>query len=113
MGSLPEYDNLTFTLPTVYNYLPFEIVEVKGLTLLSHLGKDAFCIDPRRWHRVKQYISNGIVEYPEAKTDFGILDGRHRTLLLMKIYKIDKVPIVVEKCNLDVFIREAKRLHAL
>ncbi|MDP2534198.1 hypothetical protein Q8W16_23220, partial [Photobacterium damselae subsp. piscicida] len=62
--SYPEYDNLTFTLPTVYNYLPFEIVEVKGLTLLSHLGKDAFCIDPRRWHRVKQYISNGIVEYP-------------------------------------------------
>ncbi|ECU0421564.1 hypothetical protein DHU54_24710, partial [Salmonella enterica] len=66
---------------------PTKIVEVDGLAFLSILGDGAFCIDPRRWHRIKTYIAKGTVEYPQVSVrDSGVSDGRHHTLLLMQLY---------------------------
>ncbi len=109
----PDYTELNFILPNGYDESFIEIVNVDGMILLEHLGKGAFCIDPRRWHRIKQYIANGTVVYPEASNKFAVLDGRHRTLLLMQIYNRRIIPVLVEKCHWDSFMVEAKRRNAL
>ena len=109
----PKYNELNFIVPTIYEERSIEIVNVDGLILIEQLGKGAFCIDPRRWHRIKQYIANGTVVYPESSNKFSVLDGRHRSLLLMQIYNRRKIPVVVEKCHLEFFMFEAKRLNAL
>ncbi|MCZ4672637.1 hypothetical protein O1614_19175 [Proteus mirabilis] len=90
------------------------LIEVDGLLFLKNLGKGAFCIDPRRWHRIKTYIAQGNVTYPEGLNDeFGVFDGRHRTLLLMQLYKRRFVPVVVDEKQSKEFIAAAKQLKAL
>jgi hypothetical protein len=59
------------------------------------MGDEAFNIDPIRWHKVKSYIANGIVEYPEMTSPFRIMDGRHRTLALTQLYPGIKIPVIV------------------
>lgn len=123
--TFPAFEDINFELPShlkpeLISRLPSrlqkkpKILQVDGLLLLKHLGKGAFCIDPRRWHRIKTYISKGKVTYPEGTTkNFGISDGRHRTLLLMQLYKRRFIPIVLDGNNSQNFITEAQRLGAL
>lgn len=121
----PTFEDINFELPPLLkpesiSRLPLRlqkkpiILHVDGLLLLSHLGKDAFCIDPRRWQRIKKYVSEGKVIYPEGLDgEFGILDGRHRTLLLMQLYRRRIVPVVVDERCSEKFIENAKKLNAL
>ncbi|QXB07858.1 hypothetical protein I6L80_20985 (plasmid) [Providencia rettgeri] len=123
--SFPPFEEINFELPSLlkpehiaklpqqYQKKPI-IIEVDGLLFLKNRGKDAFCIDPRRWHRIKTYISKGCVTYPEGLNDnFGVFDGTHRTLLLMQLYKRRFVPVVVDENKSKEFIVAAKRLKAL
>ena len=69
------------------------VTMINGLTLLRSLGVQAFNIDPRRWHKIKTYLSQGTIEYPQMSEDGKvIIDGRHRILLIMQIYKVTDVP---------------------
>lgn len=123
--SYPPFEEINFELPSLLKpehiaKLPLQhqkkpiIIEVDGLLFLKNLGKGAFCIDPRRWHRIKTYIAQGNVTYPEGLNDeFGVFDGRHRTLLLMQLYKRRFVPAVVDEKQSKEFIAAAKRLKAL
>lgn len=70
------------------------VTMINGLTLLRSLGVQAFNIDPRRWHKIKTYLSKGTIEYPQMSEDGKvIIDGRHRILLIMQIYKVTDVPV--------------------
>ncbi|EOZ9091395.1 hypothetical protein ACQX9V_001424 [Escherichia coli] len=123
--SYPEFENIDFKLPDLLKpesiaRLPLKfqkkpiILYVDGILLLRNLGKGAFCIDPRRWHRIKTYISKGTVIYPEGTNDeFGISDGRHRTLLLMQLYKRRTIPVVIDERNSKKFIENARKINAL
>lgn len=110
----PAFENLQFYLPQSLSHQPTRIVEVDGLAFLSVLGDGAFCIDPRRWHRIKTYIAKGTVEYPEASVNqFGISDGRHRTLLLMQLYNRRTIPVVVPENHYKTFMTELKNNGAI
>lgn len=121
----PAFEDINFELPSLFmpehnEQLPEKlqrkpvIVQVDGLLLLKHLGTGAFCIDPRRWHRIKTYISRGTVIYPEGLiNEFGVSDGRHRTLLLMQLYRRRIIPVVVDEKHTDKFIAGAKKNYAL
>lgn len=107
--TFPAYGDLQFYLPLTLRDQPVKIVEVDGLAFLSVLGDGAFCIDPRRWHRIKTYIAKGTVEYPQASAmDSGVADGRHRTLLLMQLYNRRTIPVVVPESHYETFMAEAK-----
>lgn len=70
------------------------VTMINGLTLLRSLGVQAFNIDPCRWHKIKTYLSQGTIEYPQMSEDGKvIIDGRHRILLIMQIYKVTDVPV--------------------
>lgn len=110
----PAFEDITFTLPPLYKSCSTKIVYVDGLSFLKNLGNEAFCIDPRRWHRIKTYVSKGQVEYPQALSkDFGVSDGRHRTLLLMQIYKRRTIPVAIEESRFEKFLSDAKKLDAI
>lgn len=110
----PAFENLQFYLPQSLSHQPTRIVEVDGLAFLSVLGDGAFCIDPRRWHRIKTYIAKGTVEYPEASVNqFGVSDGRHRTLLLMQLYNRRTIPVVVPENHYKTFMTESKNNGAI
>lgn len=110
----PAFEELQFYLPLPFRYEPAKIVEVDGLAFLDNLGEEAFRIDPRRWHRIKTYIAKGTVEYPQATVrDFGVSDGRHRTLLLMQLYSRRKIPVVVPESHYGQFMDDAKRRGAV
>ncbi|HAN4252094.1 TPA: hypothetical protein IFB71_004792, partial [Escherichia coli] len=58
--------------------------------------------------------SKGYVEYPEASnSEFGVSDGRHRTLLLMQLYNRKTVPVVVAEREYEKFILDAKANGAI
>lgn len=123
--TFPAFENINFELPPHFQSeitarLPEEhqrkpmIMWVDGLLLLKHLGKGAFCIDPRRWHHIKTYISKGNVTYPEGLyNEFGVSDGRHRALLLMQLYKRRFIPVVIDEKYSESFIAGARSLNAL
>lgn len=99
----PSFERIEFYLPSwvaAQQYMPENrrkdpvITTINGFNLLRNLGVQAFNIDARRWHKIKNYISKGKVELPRMSDDCdGILDGRHRTLLIMQIYNITEVPV--------------------
>lgn len=78
------------------------VTMINGLTLLRSLGVQAFNIDPRRWHKIKTYLSKGTIEYPQISEDGKvIIDGRHRIQLIMQIYKVTDVPVFSERNKLN------------
>ncbi|EOF5434747.1 hypothetical protein ACK1MO_004494 [Salmonella enterica] len=110
----PAFNDITFTLPLRYRHCSVRIVYVDGLSFLKKLGGGAFCIDPRRWHKIKTYISKGKVEYPQASEgEFCVSDGRHRTLLLMQLYNRKDTPVVIEEIRAEKFIADAKKYGAI
>lgn len=110
----PSFEDLQFYPPQQLPSQPSKIVEVAGLAFLNVLGGGAFCIDPRHWDKIKTYIAKGIVEYPQASVrQFGVSDGRHRTLLLMQLYNRRTIPVVIPENHYDKFIAHAKRLGAV
>lgn len=112
--NFPSFEDIEFTLPPMLRSRPAKIVYVDGMVFLKKLGTGAFCIDPRRWHKIKTYIAKGTVEYPEAsKREFGVSDGRHRTLLLMQLYGRKTIPVAVAESWYDEFIAEAGRCGAV
>ena len=112
--TFPAFEDLQFYLPQSLRHQPTKIVEVDGLAFLSVLGDGAFCIDPRRWHRIKTYIAKGTVEYPQVSVrDSGVSDGRHRTLLLMQLYNRRTIPVVVPESHYGTFMTEAKNMGAI
>ena len=113
--TFPAFEDLQqFYLPQSLRHQPVRIVEVDGLAFLSVLGEGAFCIDPRRWHRIKTYIAKGTVEYPQVSVrDSGVSDGRHRTLLLMQLYNRRTIPVVVPESHYETFMAEAKNMGAI
>lgn len=113
--TFPAFEDINFTVPLVgFQRSPAKVVYVDGLKFVSNLGSDAFCIDPRRWHKIKTYIAKGQVVYPEACSEgFGVSDGRHRTLLLMQLYNRRTVPVVISDANYDTFMTAAKNCGAV
>ncbi|WP_244637249.1 hypothetical protein IFU37_023345 (plasmid) [Pantoea agglomerans] len=112
--TFPAFEDLQFYLPQPLRHQPTTIVEVDGLAFLSVLGDGAFCIDPRRWHRIKTYIAKGTVEYPQVSVrNSGVSDGRHRTLLLMQLYNRRTIPVVVPESHYGTFMTEAKNMGAI
>lgn len=112
--TFPTFEDLQFYLPQSLCHQSTKIVEVDGLAFLSVLGDGAFCIDPRRWHRIKTYIAKGTVEYPQVSVrDSGVSDGRHRTLLLMQLYNRRTIPVVVPESHYGTFMAEAKNMGAI
>lgn len=114
--TFPAFEDLQFYLPEPFKYKnePVKIIEVDGLVFLGNLGEGVFCIDPRRWHRIKTWISKGTVEYPQATVrGFGVSDGRHRTLLLMQLYNRRTIPVVVPESHYGTFMAEAKNMGAI
>ncbi|EHB3782757.1 hypothetical protein JXE69_000332 [Salmonella enterica subsp. houtenae serovar 17:z29:-] len=110
----PAFNDITFTLPLCYRHCAVRIVYVDGLSFLKKLGGGAFCIDPRRWHKIKTYISKGKVEYPQASCgEFGVSDGRHRILLLMQLYNRKGIPVVIEEIRSEKFIADAEEHGAI
>lgn len=108
--TFPAFEDLQFYLPSLLRHKPVKIVEVNGLAFLGVLGDGAFCIDPRRWHRIKTYIAKGNVEYPQASLmHSGVSDGRHRTLLLMQLYNRRTIPVVVPESHYETFMAKAKK----
>jgi hypothetical protein len=101
----PSLQDLEFYLPSVaqvadHHQLPERmrkepvVTTINGFILLRSLGVQAFNIDPRRWHKIKTYLSKGKIEYPQMSDDGQrIIDGRHRTLLIMQIYNVRNVPV--------------------
>ncbi|WP_279051947.1 hypothetical protein [Cedecea davisae] len=109
-----SFEDLQFYLPQQLRSQPSKIVEVDGLAFLNVLEDGAFCIDPRRWYKIKTYIAKGIVEYPQASVrQFGVSDGRHRTLLLMQLYNRRTIPVVIPENHYNKFMADAKSLGAL
>ncbi|MFN1149988.1 hypothetical protein [Serratia liquefaciens] len=112
--TFPLFEDLQFYLPPNLRYEPTKMIEIDGLAFLENLGDGAFCIDPRRWHKIKTYIAKGTVEYPQASVrKFGVSDGRHRTLLLMQLYNRRTIPVVIPENHYDKFMADAKRLGAV
>jgi hypothetical protein len=113
--TFPAFEDIHFTVPQVgFQRSPAKVVYVDGLKFLSSLGSGAFCIDPRRWHKIKTYIAKGEVEYPQAcSEEFGVSDGRHRTLLLMQLYNRRTVPVVISEAHYDTFMTAAKNCGAV
>ncbi len=112
--TFPAFEDLQFYLPRSLLHQPVRIVEVDGLAFLSVLGDGAFCIDPRRWHRIKTYIAKGTVEYPQVSVrDSGVSDGRHRTLLLMQLYNRRTIPVAVPESHYETFMAEVKNMGAI
>jgi hypothetical protein len=99
----PSFERIDFYLPSwvaAQKHLPENrrketvITTIDGFSLLRNLGVQAFNIDARRWHKIKKYISKGKVELPQMSDDCErIVDGRHRTLLIMQIYNMPEVPV--------------------
>ncbi|HCM1919186.1 TPA: hypothetical protein N3A33_005274 [Salmonella enterica subsp. salamae serovar 28:r:e,n,z15] len=103
----PAFEDLQFYLPQPLRHQPTRIVEVDGLAFLSVLGDGAFCIDPRRWHRIKTYIAKGTVEYPQVSVrDSGLSDGR-------QLYNRRTIPVVVPESHYGTFMTEAKNMGAI
>lgn len=112
--TFPSFEDLQFYLPLPFRYEPAKIVEVDGLAFLNVLGDGAFCIDPRRWHKIKTYIAKGTVKYPQASVwEFGVSDGRHRTLLLMQLYNRRTIPVVIPESHNDQFMADARSHSAV
>lgn len=112
--TFPLFEDLQFYLPKHPHSQLWKIVEVDGLAFLNVLGDGAFCIDPRRWHKIKTYIAKGTVEYPQASVrKFGVSDGRHRTLLLMQLYNRRTIPVVIPENHYETFMAEAKKMGAI
>ncbi|MEZ9004987.1 hypothetical protein AB6E26_20115 [Vibrio splendidus] len=110
----PAFDDIQFYPSKLIESEGFKVVDVNGFAFIGMLGKSAFCIDPRRWHKIKEYLSNGCIEYPEChESEFGVMDGRHRTLLIMQIYNRKTIPIAVPKRHYELVIEKAKLLNAL
>lgn len=94
----PSFEDIIFYPSKLIEDQGYNVVYVDGLAFIRTLGQSAFCIDPRRWHKIKHYISKGRVEYPEcSELELSVMDGRHRTLLLMQIYNRKTIPIVIPK----------------
>lgn len=107
--TFPSFEDLAFYPPPLLRTKPTRIVNVDGMAFLKVLGEGAFCIDPRRWHKIKTYIAKGTVEYPEASVNrFGVSDGRHRTLLLMKLYNRTIIPVAIPEHHYDEFMSHVK-----
>lgn len=107
--TFPAFEDLQFYLPPLLQHQPVKIVKLHGLAFLSVPGDGAFCIDPRRWHRIKTYIAKGTVEYPQVSgIHSGVSDGRHRTLLLIQLYNRRTIPVVVPESHYETFMAEAR-----
>lgn len=111
--SYPKFNEIKFTLPAVCANEGGCILFADGLKILESMGDEAFNIHPTRWHKVKTYIANGVVEYPEMTTPFTIMDGRHRTLALMQIYPNTKIPVIVPHAIYQRVLEEGLHRNAL
>lgn len=88
----PDFEDLQFYCEGSED--AFNVVYLDGEDVLKAMEEEAFNICPIRWDRVKSYISSGKVAYPEVQRNQEIMNGRHRTLALMKIYKNKKIPFI-------------------
>lgn len=109
----PEFKNIHFILPSLFKHSGGCIIYADGLELLQSMGNEAFNIDAHRWHKVKKYIANGVIEYPEITSAFRIMDGRHRILALRQIYPDMKVPVVVSHGQYIAAMDEGLRRNAI
>lgn len=84
-----------------------EDFEVITLPLVAALGtmvpEDRYLLNPLRWHRVKEQLSTGEIEYPEMTLGLGrgittpaLQDGRHRIVAMMKLMGMVTAPFAVD-----------------
>jgi len=110
----PSFEDIEFYPSKLIQEEGYKVIYVDGLAFLRILGDSAFCIDPRRWNKIKQYLAKGHIEYPECyESEFGVMDGRHRTLLMMQIYNRKTVPIAVLETSYNFLLEKANSLNAL
>ncbi|MGV6989223.1 hypothetical protein ACWA5Z_10110 [Testudinibacter sp. P80/BLE/0925] len=101
----PNFTDVHFYVnPALQNN--YKILYVDGFKILSEMYQP-FTIHPERWYKIKCYLSNGEIEYPELSSNCCVLDGRHRILMLMKIYQITMIPMVIDSEVYDQFLQIA------
>ncbi|NMZ71347.1 hypothetical protein SAMN05216370_0028 [Pseudomonas peli] len=93
----PAAERLVFTRAPVAE--EFEVIELPlQQALETMLPECRFHLNPYRWHRVKQQLSEGSIEHPEMGFSCGaasLTDGRHRVVAMMKFMGMDRAPFVV------------------
>lgn len=90
----PSFSDLIFYLPEG-EVGSSQMITVDALDFVETIGTSTYEIHPVRWHRIKTYVRDGRIEYPRIIDDGQIMDGRHRTLMLMKLYGIQKIEAVL------------------
>ena len=89
----PKFEELSFYLPEKFEEPP-KFVTVEAQALVETLGVSCYEIHPVRWHRIKTYVRKGEIAYPKMYEGGQISDGRHRTLMLMKLYGIKTIQVI-------------------
>lgn len=84
----------------------FEVVELPILAVLEMMEADQrFNLNPARWHRVKNQIHIGSIEYPWVTANRSghpsLMDGRHRLVAMMKFLGLSHAPFVVESKHVE------------
>ena len=89
----PKFEDLCFYLPEYLEETP-KFVTVDAQSFVETLGSNCYEIHPVRWHRIKTYVRDGKIEYPRIYEGGQISDGRHRTLVLIKLYGIKTIEVL-------------------
>lgn len=89
----PKFEELSFYLPEYFEGQP-KFITVDAQTFVETLGTNAYEIHPVRWHWIKKYVQAGKIECPRIFDSGHISDGRHRTLMWMKLYGIETFQVI-------------------
>ena len=104
-------DEIQFYQPPVADDWPILFLDADFV--LSNMGVGAFDIHPIRWDKVKSYVSMGNVEYPEIMENLHPMDGRHRTIALIKTFRTKRIPFVCDPSYYNEVLERAKQAGAL
>lgn len=85
----------------------FTIIELPIKGVLDLLAEEAFIIHSERWYKVrKQFSVLNQTHYPwvyvdEETNEVRLMDGRHRLIAMLKLKKMQVVPVQVEPAMVD------------
>lgn len=95
----PPASELRFRLSPVAEAGEFAIIEIPLQAALdTMLPQMRYQLNPYRWHRVKQQLSQGEIENPEMGYGYSgadLMDGRHRIVAMMRLMGMDRAPFAV------------------
>lgn len=85
----------------------FEVITLPLISALETMSpSDRFNLNPLRWHRVKEQLSTGEIEYPEMTVGRdgcpSLMDGRHRIVAMMRLMGMESAPFAVEPKHAEI-----------